>query len=152
MDANSRERADRLNDESFVVDAHFDLPWDVANQRERGREAIIADQYLERFRTGGFDLIVAAMMASRPRSRWLATSQGRSKWASTTNDSPFRRSARSREFASMDISPEGITGIRSAGPALYCNIRSGACLFRVKPGHVVEEVSDERIRVRRMSG
>ncbi len=61
MDANSRERADRLNGESFVVDAHFDLPWDVANQRERGREAIIAEQYLERFRTGGFDLIVAAI-------------------------------------------------------------------------------------------
>jgi membrane dipeptidase len=54
-------RAARLNTQSFVVDAHFDLPWDVANQRERGHTQVIADQYLDRFRAGGFNLIVAAI-------------------------------------------------------------------------------------------
>jgi membrane dipeptidase len=54
-------RAARLNARSFVVDAHFDLPWDVANQRERGRKQVIADQYLARFREGGFNLILASI-------------------------------------------------------------------------------------------
>lgn len=54
-------RATRLNTRSFVVDAHFDLPWDVANQRERGHTRVIAEQYLDRFREGGFNLIVAAI-------------------------------------------------------------------------------------------
>ncbi len=33
MEQELARQADRLNAEAFVVDAHFDLPWDVANQR-----------------------------------------------------------------------------------------------------------------------
>ena len=61
MNQERNHKAARLNAESFVVDAHFDLPWDVANQRERGRKAVIAEQYLDRFREGGFNLIVASI-------------------------------------------------------------------------------------------
>ena len=61
MNQELSRRAARLNARSFVVDAHFDLPWDVANQRERGHTQVIANQYLDRFREGGFDLIVAAI-------------------------------------------------------------------------------------------
>ncbi len=61
MDAKTLALAARLNAESFVIDAHFDLAWDVANQRERGKKNVIARQYLERFREGGFNLVVAAV-------------------------------------------------------------------------------------------
>lgn len=61
MNQELSRRATRLNDRSFVVDAHFDLPWDVANQHERGHTQVIAHQYLDRFREGGFNLIVAAI-------------------------------------------------------------------------------------------
>ncbi len=61
MDPKLARRAAQLNARAFVVDAHFDLPWDVANQRERGVQRVIATQYLERFREGGFNLIVAAI-------------------------------------------------------------------------------------------
>ncbi len=61
MDQEVTRKAARLNKNSFVVDAHFDLPWDVANQRERGHKDVIASQYLDRFREGGFNLIVGAI-------------------------------------------------------------------------------------------
>ncbi len=61
MNQELSRRAARLNARSFVVDAHFDLPWDVANQRDRGHTQVIANQYLDRFREGGFNLIVAAI-------------------------------------------------------------------------------------------
>ncbi len=61
MDQKLARKAARLNENSFVVDAHFDLPWDVANQRERGHENVLAGQYLDRFREGGFNLIVGAI-------------------------------------------------------------------------------------------
>jgi membrane dipeptidase len=61
MDTKVSRHAARLIENTFVVDAHFDLPWDVANQRERGHTQVIADQYLERFQAGGFNLIVAAI-------------------------------------------------------------------------------------------
>ncbi len=61
MDQELARKAAQLNANSFVVDAHFDLPWDVANQRERGHKDVLAGQYLDRFREGGFNLIVAAI-------------------------------------------------------------------------------------------
>ena len=61
MDTKLSRRVEALHRQAFVVDGHFDLPWDVANQRERGQKDVIASQYLERFREGGFDLIVAAI-------------------------------------------------------------------------------------------
>jgi membrane dipeptidase len=61
MDTKLSHRVEDLHRRAFIVDAHFDLPWDVANQRERGQKEVIASQYLERFREGGFDLIVSAI-------------------------------------------------------------------------------------------
>ncbi len=61
MNPTPDQMAARLNADAFVIDAHFDLPWDVANQRERGHQAVIAEQYLDRFREGGFNLIVASI-------------------------------------------------------------------------------------------
>ena len=61
MDSKLNQRVEALHRQAFIVDAHFDLPWDVANQRDRGAKEVVASQYLERFRAGGFDLIVAAV-------------------------------------------------------------------------------------------
>jgi membrane dipeptidase len=54
-------RAARLQLESFVVDAHFDLTYEVANLRERGQTKVIERNYLPQFHAGGFDLIVSAI-------------------------------------------------------------------------------------------
>lgn len=61
MSESISERALRLHNESFVVDAHFDLTYEVANLRERGQREVIARKYLPQFRSGGFDLIVSAI-------------------------------------------------------------------------------------------
>lgn len=61
MDAKRSRRIDDLHRRAFIIDAHFDLPWDVANQRDRGQTNVIASQYLERFREGGFNVIVSAI-------------------------------------------------------------------------------------------
>ncbi len=61
MDTNLARRVADLHQQAFIIDAHFDLPWDVANQRDRGQKEVIASQYLDRFRQGGFDLIVSAI-------------------------------------------------------------------------------------------
>jgi len=61
MDKKLTRHVEALHRQAFIVDAHFDLPWDVANQRERGAKQVIASQYLERFREGGFDLVVSAI-------------------------------------------------------------------------------------------
>ena len=61
MDRKLARRVTDLHQQAFTIDAHFDLPWDVANQRDRGKEKVIASQYLDRFRKGGFNLIVSAI-------------------------------------------------------------------------------------------
>jgi len=61
MDKKLLKKAKELQREAFVVDAHFDLPSEVANSRERGQQKVIENKYLDQFRTGGFDLIVSAM-------------------------------------------------------------------------------------------
>ncbi len=55
------ERINELHQKSFIVDAHFDLPLDVAMRRERGEKKVIETSYLDDFRAGGVDLIVSAM-------------------------------------------------------------------------------------------
>ena len=50
-----------LHSKAFTVDAHFDLPFEVANQHVRGNRQVIENQYLEGFRSGGFNLIVSAI-------------------------------------------------------------------------------------------
>ncbi|MGD9330447.1 MAG: dipeptidase [Desulfobacterales bacterium] len=61
MDPQLTRKVADLHQQAFVIDAHFDLPWDVANQRDRGQKDVIASQYLDRFRQGGFNLIVGAI-------------------------------------------------------------------------------------------
>lgn len=61
MDTTTAKRIARLHRESFTVDAHFDLTYEVANLRERGQRKVIETRYLDQFREGGFDLIVSAI-------------------------------------------------------------------------------------------
>jgi membrane dipeptidase len=61
MDTELARKVDDIHRRAFIIDAHFDLPWDVANQRDRGGKQIIASQYQPRFQKGGFNLIVAAI-------------------------------------------------------------------------------------------
>jgi membrane dipeptidase len=61
MDAEITAKVQELHRQAFIVDAHFDLAADVAHQRERGARQVIASRYLERFREGGFDLIVSSI-------------------------------------------------------------------------------------------
>lgn len=55
------ERVAELHGRAFVVDAHFDLTYDLCNRRERGQRKVIEDIYLPPFKDGGFDLIVSAI-------------------------------------------------------------------------------------------
>jgi len=61
MNRKTAARVQELHRQAFIVDAHFDLAPDVAHQRERGAPQVIGSQYLERFREGGFDLIVSSI-------------------------------------------------------------------------------------------
>ncbi len=56
-----REKISALHRRAFTVDAHFDLPSEVANRRERGARKVIAEDYLPGFKAGGLDLIVSAI-------------------------------------------------------------------------------------------
>ncbi len=55
------ERVADIHRRAFTVDAHFDLPYEVANRRERGQRKVIENNFLQQFRSGGFDLIVSAI-------------------------------------------------------------------------------------------
>ena len=56
-----KAHAASLHRKAWVVDAHFDLAYDVANHRDRGRTRVVETDYLEAFRAGGFDLIVSSL-------------------------------------------------------------------------------------------
>jgi membrane dipeptidase len=55
------DRVAELHRQAFIVDAHFDLPLDVAMRRERGENRVIETSYMESFRSGGVDLLVGAI-------------------------------------------------------------------------------------------
>lgn len=61
MDKKFLEQVADIHRRAFTVDAHFDLTYEVANRRERGQKKIVETNYLQDFRTGGFDLIVSAL-------------------------------------------------------------------------------------------
>ncbi|GBC60803.1 membrane dipeptidase [Desulfonema ishimotonii] len=61
MDNALKEHVDALHRKALTVDAHFDLTYDVASHRDRGHRKVIETDYLEGFRTGGFDLIVSSL-------------------------------------------------------------------------------------------
>lgn len=56
-----KDRVDVLQRGAFVVDAHFDLTYEVANRRDRGQRQVVAADYLPGFTAGGVDLIVSAI-------------------------------------------------------------------------------------------
>jgi membrane dipeptidase len=57
----TRKRIEDLHEQTFIVDAHFDLPLDVAFRRERGERKVIESTYLSGIRQGGVDLVVSAL-------------------------------------------------------------------------------------------
>jgi membrane dipeptidase len=50
-----------LHQKALTINAHFDLTYDIANRRERGQRKVVETNYLEGFRTSGFNLIVSAL-------------------------------------------------------------------------------------------
>lgn len=61
MDQPIDPRALTVHKEVFVVDAHFDLPFDLLSRRERGDRKVFESRYQERLVAGGVDLLVAAV-------------------------------------------------------------------------------------------
>ena len=53
--------AQKLLDESIVVDTHLDLLFDIAGKHEMGRKNVIIEDYLESFRAGRVDVIVSSI-------------------------------------------------------------------------------------------
>ncbi len=52
-------RISAIHERAFIIDAHFDLLAEVAHRRNRGERQVIETRYLDGFRVGGMDLIVA---------------------------------------------------------------------------------------------
>lgn len=63
MSETVQERAARLQRESMIVDAHFDLAMDLLYKWERGKKHPLLP-WLERFRKGGFGLVVSSLFVS----------------------------------------------------------------------------------------
>jgi membrane dipeptidase len=61
MDPAVAEHVSDLHRRALIVDAHFDLPYEVINRRERGARRVVATDYMDDFKTGGVDLIVASI-------------------------------------------------------------------------------------------
>ncbi len=63
-DDSMEKRIQEIHSRAFTVNAHFDLTYDIANRRDRDQKAVIKNQYLDSFRTGGFNLIVSSIFIS----------------------------------------------------------------------------------------
>jgi membrane dipeptidase len=50
-----------LHRDAFVVDAHFDLPFDVLHRRERGEGKVFETRHHRKMSEGGVDLVVASV-------------------------------------------------------------------------------------------
>lgn len=61
MDEVMISHVDVLHQKALTVDAHFDLTYDIANKRDRGRRKVVEADYLPGFRQGGFNVIVSAL-------------------------------------------------------------------------------------------
>ena len=61
MNKKRKEHIAEIHNQAFTIDAHFDLTYDLANQRERSEKKVIETTYLPKFKAGGVDLIVSAM-------------------------------------------------------------------------------------------
>jgi len=61
MERKLLEQVEDIHRRAFTVDAHFDLTYEVANRRERGRKKIVDTSYIQQFRAGCIDLVVSAI-------------------------------------------------------------------------------------------
>jgi membrane dipeptidase len=61
MTDGTRIQARELIAETFVVDGHFDLTYEVTHRRERGERQVVASCFLPDLRRGGVDLVVSAI-------------------------------------------------------------------------------------------
>ncbi len=61
MNTTITEQVAALHEKAFIVDAHFDLTYEVANRRERGETKVVETSYLGQLHRGGFNLIVSAL-------------------------------------------------------------------------------------------
>lgn len=61
MGADLEARVSEIHRRAFIVDAHFDLAYDVANRRERSESRVIETTYLDSFRESRVDLIVSSI-------------------------------------------------------------------------------------------
>ncbi|GGH81809.1 membrane dipeptidase [Pullulanibacillus pueri] len=55
------ERIQHLHNESLIIDGHFDILMDVEIQRAKGRRKVIETDYVNDFKDGGINLIVASL-------------------------------------------------------------------------------------------
>jgi len=55
------ENIDNILENSIVVDAHFDLLFDVVRQRQHGRRRVIETDYLPGFIEGGLNVVVSSI-------------------------------------------------------------------------------------------
>ena len=61
MNRKLKDKVEEIHRSAFTVDAHFDLTYDLANRRERGKQKVIKNNYLKNFKKGSVDLVVSAM-------------------------------------------------------------------------------------------
>jgi len=61
MDKKIVARINEIHRQAFIIDAHFDLTYDLAFRRERGQKQVIENLYLEGFKQGGLALVVSAI-------------------------------------------------------------------------------------------
>ncbi|MFA1822493.1 dipeptidase [Virgibacillus oceani] len=58
---NFKEKIDEIHAEAIIIDAHFDLLFDVAAQRALGRTKVIETDHLPDFEEGGWNIIVSSI-------------------------------------------------------------------------------------------
>jgi len=57
----TNEKIAGIHEEALIIDAHFDLLFDVAAQRARGRTKVIETDHLPEFKKGGWNIIVSSI-------------------------------------------------------------------------------------------
>ncbi|PAV31311.1 membrane dipeptidase [Virgibacillus profundi] len=58
---NYQHLVEEIHNEAIIIDAHFDLLYDVAAQRELGRKQVIETDHLPNFVKGGWNIIVSSI-------------------------------------------------------------------------------------------
>ncbi|WP_051189187.1 dipeptidase [Halalkalibacillus halophilus] len=56
-----KDLVNEIHEEAFIIDAHFDLLFDVVKQRETGRTKVIETDHVPNFRKSGFNLIISSI-------------------------------------------------------------------------------------------